>query len=145
MSMEEYLCKLKFTKKEDPRELLLKIAKVIMRYKCSLPDSKKAAPILRLQQPHYADVLAAEKRACCQLEKQACTPKDLLECMSETWILSGGSIDESASKTDDELVLENLTSLVKKGHECWNYDKKGHKKHECKEENKRISQNTGGG
>lgn len=45
MSMEEDLHKLKFTKKEDPKKLSLSIAKITMRYKHALPDSKKPAHV----------------------------------------------------------------------------------------------------
>ena len=64
MLMEEDLHALKFTKKEEPKNLALKIAKISMSYKVKLPDSKKATHIMRLGRAHYADVLTAKERAC---------------------------------------------------------------------------------
>merc|ERR1712086_834780 len=42
MQMEEDLYALKFTKKEEPQQLALRIAKISMRYKKFLTDQKKA-------------------------------------------------------------------------------------------------------
>ena len=55
---------LKFTRKEEPKNLALNIAKISMRYTVKLPDSKKGAHILRLGKIHYADVLVAKERPC---------------------------------------------------------------------------------
>ena len=57
MLMEEDLHSLKFTKKEEPKKLALKIAKISLIYKIKLSDTKKAAHIMRLGKSHYADVL----------------------------------------------------------------------------------------
>jgi hypothetical protein len=38
--MKEGLYKLRFTKKEDPKNLSLAIAKITTRYRTTLPDSK---------------------------------------------------------------------------------------------------------
>ena len=43
MQMEEDLHALKFTKKEEPKQLALKIAELSMRYRKPLTDLKKAA------------------------------------------------------------------------------------------------------
>ena len=64
MQMEEDLHALKFTKKEEPKQLALRIAKISMRCKKPLSDLKKASHIMRLGKAHYADVLCAEERAC---------------------------------------------------------------------------------
>ena len=61
MSMEEDLNALKSTKKEEPENLALKIAKISMRYKVKLPDNKKEAHITRLEKVPYADVLTAKE------------------------------------------------------------------------------------
>ena len=122
-------------KKKDPKNILLGIAKITMRYKHVPPDLKKAAHILRLGKLHYDDILAAEERPCCRSVSRVCTSKELIECMSETWKLRGDTTDES--KTADELTLGNLTNLVKKGPDCLNCGKKGHKRHECNAENKK--------
>ena len=61
---EEDLHALKFTKKEEPNNLALKIEKVFMRARKKLPDNKKRVYITRPSKLHYADVLTAEERAC---------------------------------------------------------------------------------
>ena len=61
---EEELHALKFTKKEEPQKLALRIAKISMKYKKKLTDQQKAAHIMRLGKVHYADVLCAKERAC---------------------------------------------------------------------------------
>ena len=114
-----------------------------MRYKHVLPDSKKTAHILRLGKLHYADALAAEKRSCHQSALRVFTNKELIECVSETWKIRGCTIEENT--TADELALENLPNLGKKGPECWNYDKKGHRRHEYNAENKKGTQDKGVG
>ena len=73
MPMDEDLHKLKFAKKKNPQNLSLAIAKIIMRYKVKLPDSKKAAHILRLEKLHYPDVLAAKKDPI-NKQRRYCTP-----------------------------------------------------------------------
>ena len=87
MSMEEDLHKLKFVKKEDLKNLSLAIAKITMRYRMTLPDSKKAARILRLGKLRYADVVAAKERSCCQVMKREYASRELLDCMCDTWKL----------------------------------------------------------
>ena len=66
MPMEEELHVLKFTKKEKPENLALKIAEILLSYKIKLPDSNKAAHTIRRGKVHYADVLCAAERACRQ-------------------------------------------------------------------------------
>ena len=84
MLMEEDLHALKFAKKEEPKNLALKIAKIFMRYKVKLPDTKKTAHIMRLQKVHYADVFTTKERVCCQSDKRSCNSKELLDCMTNT-------------------------------------------------------------
>ena len=64
MQMEKELHPLKFTKKEEPQKLALKIRKVSLKYKTRLTDTKKAAHIMRLGNVHYAGVLYVGERAC---------------------------------------------------------------------------------
>ena len=112
MPTEQDLHKFKFTKKEDPKNLSLASAKITMRYKVKLPNSKKAAHILRLGKLHYADVLAAKERSCQRTEKRSHTSKELLDCMGGTWKLRGETPDEG--KSADELALVNVTNLGNK-------------------------------
>ena len=76
--------KLKFIKKEAPRNLSLRIAKITIKYKHKLPDLKKMAPVLRLGKLHYADMLALEERAYRLSDERTYTAKGLIERMSET-------------------------------------------------------------
>ena len=64
--MEEDLHALKFTKKEEPQKLALKMAKISMEYKKKLTDQQKAAHIMKLGKAHYADVLFAKKKGLLQ-------------------------------------------------------------------------------
>ena len=84
------------------------IWKITPKYKKTLPDSEKAAHILRIRQLHYTDVLAAEERSCQQTEKRLYTNKELLDCMADTWKLGGGTPVEG--KSADALALVNLTN-----------------------------------
>ena len=131
MPTEQDLHKFKFTKKEDPKNLSLASAKITMRYKVKLPNSKKAAHILRLGKLHYADVLAAKERSCRLNDQRLCTIKELLECMPDTWKLCGGTPDEGNSKLAAELALVNLMNQGNKGKgfqgNCHKCGKKGHK------------------
>ena len=63
MPMKKDLHKLKFTKKEDPRNLSLAIAKITMRYTHDLLDSKKVAHILKFGKLHHADMLVTNERS----------------------------------------------------------------------------------
>ena len=81
------LIAVKFTKKEEPKNMVLKIVKITMRYNVKLPNSKKAAHILRGGKLQYAEVLAVNERSCQQNDQRSCTSKELLECMSNTWKL----------------------------------------------------------
>ena len=102
--------------------------KISLGYKIKLPDSKKAAHIMRLGNVHYADVLTAKERACPQPKKRSCTSKEVLECMTNVWKRCGGIPSEGSNhKTADELALANLQN---KGNgfqgTCHNCDKKEH-------------------
>ena len=94
--MEEDLHALKFTKKEEPKQLALRIAKISMRYKKPLTEQKKAVHIMRLGKAHYADVLCAEERACQRQRSRSCTSKEILECMTS---VSGKGKEESLTRT----------------------------------------------
>ena len=59
--MKEDLHALKFTNKEEPHKLALRIAKNSMKYKKRLSDQHKAAHIMRLGKANYTDVLCAEE------------------------------------------------------------------------------------
>ena len=61
MSMEEDLHQLKFMKKDHPRNILLRIAKITLRYRGTLPDSKE-----RLGSLYCAGVLATKEKYCCR-------------------------------------------------------------------------------
>jgi hypothetical protein len=93
MSMEEDLHVLKFTKKEEPDNLALKIAKISMRYKVKFTGLKKAAHILRLEKIHYADVLATKERVCQRTDQRLCKSKKLLDYMTDVWKLRRGIPD----------------------------------------------------
>ena len=131
MLMEEDLHSLKFTKKEEPKKLALKIAKITMRYKVKFSDSKRAAHIVRLGRVHYTYVLTDEERACRRSGKRSCNSKVLLECMTNTWKMRGGIPDGGSNdKAADELALTNLQNWnTGKGFQgnCYNCSKKGHK------------------
>ena len=114
-----------------------------MRYKHSLPDSKKAAHILRPETLHYADVLTAEERSYCWQLKRVCTSKELIECMGDTWKPRGGT--PYKKKTADKLTLANHASLRKKEAECWYCGKKSHTNVECKAEKKKKDNKQPGG
>ena len=79
MLMQEDLHALKFTKKEEPKNLALEIAKISMSYKVKLSDSKKVAHIMRLGRVHYADVLTDKEKACCRHDKISCNSKEILQ------------------------------------------------------------------
>ena len=81
--MEEELHALKFTRKEEPQKLALRIAKNSMKKKKSTYQ-QKVAHIMRLGKAHYADVLGTKERACCRHSKRLCTSKEILECMTST-------------------------------------------------------------
>ena len=85
MQMEEDLHALKFTKKEEPKQLALRIAKISMRYKKPLTDKKKAAHIMRLGKVHYADVLCAPERVYQRQSSRSCTSREILKCMISAW------------------------------------------------------------
>ena len=89
MSMEEDLNALKSTKKEEPENLALKIAKISMRYKVKLPDNKKEAHITRLEKVPYADVLTAKERACRRSAKRSCSSIELLDYITNGWMMRG--------------------------------------------------------
>ena len=65
MSMEEKLHALRFTKREEPQNMTLKISNISMRYKGKVSDSKEVGHLMRLGKVHYADVLTAKERAYC--------------------------------------------------------------------------------
>ena len=103
-----------------------------MRHKHKLPNSKKAAHILRPGTLHYVDVLAAKERPCRQTEKRVRTSTELLDCMDNKWKLCRGTSDKS--KSVKELALTNLTDLGNRGKfkgNCHNCRKKGHKSKDC--------------
>ena len=89
MPKEEDPDALQFTKKEEPKNLTLKITYNSMRYKVKLPDSKKAAHIMRLGKVQYADVLTAKESACCRHDKRSCNSKELLDTTTNTWKMRG--------------------------------------------------------
>ena len=136
MQMEEDLHALKFTKKEEPKQLALRIAKISMRYKKPLTDKKKAAHIMRLGKAHYADVLCAEERACQRQSSRSCTSKEILECMTSAWKMRGGIPNEGSNgKSADELALANLQKKGGFKGNCHKCGKPGHKSAQCKVEN----------
>ena len=85
MQMEEDLHALKLTKKEEPKQLALKITTNSLRYKKRLTDQQKVAHIMRLGKAHYADVLWAKEMACCRQSSRSCISKEILECMTSAW------------------------------------------------------------
>jgi hypothetical protein len=78
---------LRFAKKEESKNLALKIAKITTRYKVELPNSEKAAHILRRGTLNYADVLAAKETLCRCNDKRLCTSKELIKYMDDIWKL----------------------------------------------------------
>ena len=65
MLVEEDLRVLKYIKKEEPKNVVLKIVKISISYKVTFSDSKKAAHIMKLEKAHCDNVLIAKERACC--------------------------------------------------------------------------------
>lgn len=61
---------------------------------------------MRLGKFHYAHVLADDERSYCRALKRVHISTELIECMSETWKLVGGTLDDG--KSADELALGNL-------------------------------------
>ena len=109
MQMEEELHIIKFTKKEEPQKLALRIAKISMKYKKRLNNQQKVAHIMRLEKAHHADVLCVEERAYRRHSKRSCTSKEILEYMTSGWKMRGGIPNKGSNdKTADELALANL-------------------------------------
>ena len=91
VTMEEQLNNLSLNHTEDPEELALRIAAIVMKHQTTLPQKRKITIITTCGMVHYGDIIHQENklRLLRETPSRKALPEELIKAMHDCWIMRG--------------------------------------------------------
>jgi len=106
------LRRITLSKKKDPKDLLVKILAVEIKFGITIVDKKKIATILRALKRDYAQVMTTMSTITKHTAKREATPKEMVVAVYKQWRLQGNK--ESTHKKVEDDGHETALADVKK-------------------------------
>ena len=135
MEMEEELDKIKLTASKDPNTILDDIARIQVKYSCSLDEKKKAATVMRAGRKVYAQQIASTVEIKKEVHSRVPTANELVQAMHKQWRIKSMRSKKNDDDSDDdgnEVALANADGGGNPNIICYKCGKKGHKANKCK-------------
>jgi hypothetical protein len=135
------LTNLKLGKNENPKQLGLRMAKILNQYRSTIDEKSKVAIVVKCGGQRYAGVIRSESKDIKREKGRDPTANELVKAMSDEWRLGGGD-NPSA---DDTVIDPNEASLAsgETGDKCYNCGEQGHKAYMCPKKNGNANANRG--